>query len=73
MLEIHSGEFLAGKLMRYDIYQRINYCGCRIYTGGENAEFIFALGPQDAVYLAKFDAKTLELLQKVEFGELIKF
>ena len=44
---------------------------CRIYTGGDDAEFIFALGPQYAMYLAKFDAKTLELLQKVDFGEEI--
>lgn len=42
-----------------------------IYTGGENAEFIFAIGPQTAVYVAKFDAKTLQLLQKVDLGSCL--
>jgi hypothetical protein len=29
---------------------------------------VYALGPQMAVYIAKFDAKTLELLQKIDLG-----
>mmetsp|Transcript_15492 Transcript_15492/g.29186 ORF Transcript_15492/g.29186 Transcript_15492/m.29186 type:complete len:559 (+) Transcript_15492:66-1742(+) len=42
-----------------------------IYTGGENAEFVFAIGPSTAVYIAKLDAKTLEVLQKVDYGRCL--
>ena len=45
----------------------------RIYTGGEDAEFVYAIGPQTAVYIAKFDAKTLELLQKIDLGKMLLY
>eukprot|EP00602_Paraphysomonas_sp_CaronLab_P009241 CAMPEP_0185035846 /NCGR_PEP_ID=MMETSP1103-20130426/27903_1 /TAXON_ID=36769 /ORGANISM="Paraphysomonas bandaiensis, Strain Caron Lab Isolate" /LENGTH=555 /DNA_ID=CAMNT_0027573117 /DNA_START=5 /DNA_END=1672 /DNA_ORIENTATION=+ len=35
-----------------------------IYTGGKNAEFVYALGgPVNKIYVAKYDSKSLRLLQ----------
>ena len=67
---MHSGEYYMRNMDQCILLCHSGFMYvCRIYTGGENAEFIFAIGPSFAAYFAKLDAKTLEVLQKIDLGE----